>query len=161
MIIINHYDLSSLTIINHYDLSSFVIIDHHQSWLLPKILRGHIMRGGLRPPTQQDGRCLRRRPPCWVSHCVVTCGFQRGAALASAVPHWFPHVRRNVPILPLIPSFQSPSYTSPSTQVHFPCPCGLPHFHSPLYATPSSQVFVPSPCATSSFQCPRCTLPLA
>ena len=57
----------------------------------------HIMRGGLRPPTQQGGRRLRRRPPCWVSHYVVPCGFQRGAALASAVPHWFPHVRLNIP----------------------------------------------------------------
>ena len=56
----------------------------------------HIMRGGLRPPTQQGGRRLRRRPPCWASHYVVICGFQRGVALGSAVTHWFPHVRVNV-----------------------------------------------------------------
>ena len=90
----------------------------------------HIMRGGLRPPTQQDCRRLRRRQTCWVSHYVVTCGFQRGAALASAIPHWFPHVRLN------IPGWQ-------------PCIHGSQPSPPPAYATKSGTI----PMATSTVPC--------
>ena len=86
-------------------------------WKTVESTRHHIMRGGLRPPTQQGGRRLRRQPPCWVSHYVVTCGFQRGAALASAVPHWFPHVRLN--ISGFAPTTHQPQPGLPSTPTEF------------------------------------------
>ncbi len=53
----------------------------------------HIMRNPKRwPPPKAAATFLGGRPKA-APHYAVICGFQRGAALASAVPHWFPHVQ--------------------------------------------------------------------
>ena len=55
---------------------------------------GHqIMRNPTRSPPSSAAAILLCVGPKAAPHYVVTCGFQRGAALASAVTHWFPHVR--------------------------------------------------------------------
>ena len=57
----------------------------------------HIMRYPKRwPPPPKAAATFMAGRPKPVPHYVVNCGFERGAALASAVPHWFPRERLNI-----------------------------------------------------------------